>query len=224
MNQPIRIGLIGATGRLGRAIDTLASEDPTLKIAARFHSGNLPEPTAPIDLFLDVSAPSALLHNLHIAMLAKKPLVIGTTGHATLDLLQEASCIIPIFYSPNFSLGMALMQRIAAECARRFPKTSHIDLIESHHSKKQDAPSGSAKALAETIKKEHPAPVHIHSIRSGNLAGEHILHFNTNEEKLTIIHEAHNRNAFAQGALIAAKFLVTQSPGLYGMNNLLDET
>lgn len=219
--KKIEIGLIGSTGRMGTAICALAAQDPAFRITASFHSAHLPDPTAPVDLFLDVSLPSALANNLRAALLSKKPLVVGTTGHANLDMLKEASQFIPIFYSPNFSLGMALMHRATAELARRFPHAAHIDLIETHHTKKRDAPSGSAKTLAAAIREVHPAPVHIHSIRSGTITGEHTLHFNTNEERITLMHQAHSRDAFARGALAAVQFLIQQPPGFYGMDDLL---
>ncbi len=217
----VKLGLIGSTGRMGTAIRALAAQDPAFSIGASFHSGHLPDPTAPVDLFLDVSLPSALSHNLRAAILCKKPLVVGTTGHANLDMLKEASQFIPIFYSPNFSLGMALMRRAAVEFGRKFPHAARIDLIETHHTEKRDAPSGSAKTLAAAIREVHPAPVHIQSIRSGNLAGEHSLHFNTDEERLTLIHQAHSRDAFARGALAAAQFLAKQPSGFYGMDDLI---
>lgn len=217
----VKIGLIGSTGRMGTAIRALAAQDLSFWIEASFHSGRLPDPTAPVDLFLDVSLPSALSHNLRVAIVSKKPLVVGTTGHANLDMLKEASQYIPIFYSPNFSLGMALMRRAAAEFGRKFSPAARIDLIEAHHAEKRDAPSGSAKTLAEVIREVHPAPVQIRSIRSGDLAGEHTLHFETDEERLTLIHQVHNRDAFARGALAAAKFLTKQPPGFYGMDDLL---
>ncbi|HSX10956.1 MAG TPA: dihydrodipicolinate reductase C-terminal domain-containing protein [Chlamydiales bacterium] len=197
----IKIGLIGAQGRLGR---TIAALHPILPITR-----TTPRVGLDCDIFIDVSAPSALLENLSL----NKPIVIGTTGHLDFAPIERAAKYLPIFYAPNFSLGIALLRRAAAEIARNFP--CDIDLIESHHATKKDAPSGTALQLAKI------APnVHIHSIRSGKIIGEHTLLFNTAEERITLSHETHSRDTYARGALAAAHFLVDKPPGLYTMDNL----
>lgn len=211
----LKIGLIGAGGRLGKEIAALH------KPAVFFTRESPAYAHSEVDVYIDVSAPEALAHNIGVALSAKKPLVVGTTGHATLSLLLEAAHKIPIFYSPNFSLGLALMRKFSAELARKFHRDAHIDLIETHHSQKKDSPSGSALLLAKAVEEHHPATVNIHSIRSGHIAGQHTLFFNTTEEKLTISHEAHSRTAFAKGALTAAFFLKDKPVGLYGMDELL---
>lgn len=198
----IKIGLIGAQGRLGKAIAEL---QPILPITR-----STPRRSLDCDVLIDVSSPAALLENLS----ANVPIVIGTTGHLDFTPIEQASKRLPIFYSPNFSLGIALLRKIGAEIARRFP--SDIDLIETHHAQKKDTPSGTALQLAQI------APnVHIHSLRSGKVVGEHMLIFNTAEERITLSHEVHSREAYARGALAAARFLVGKPPGLYGMDNLL---
>lgn len=197
----IKIGLIGAQGRFGKIIAEL---HPVLPITR-----STPRNQIDCDILIDVSSPEALAENLS----AKKPIVIGTTGHTTFTLIESASKIFPIFYSPNFSLGIALMRKFTAELAHRFP--SDIDLIETHHLEKKDSPSGTALLLAKA------APnAKIHSIRSGKVIGEHTLIFNNSEEKLTLSHEVHSRQAFARGAIAAAHFLVGKPPGLYSMDNL----
>lgn len=225
IRRKIRIGLIGASGRLGSAIAALAKQGACsqmhVEIACSFDQDRLPFPDAPVDLFLDVSLAAALPHNLKVALEAKKPLVIGTTGHTTLKSLEEAASALPIFYSPNFSRGMAWMHHLARKLAQALPPSAHIDLLEAHHSKKQDKPSGSAKSLAQIIESLHPSKVHIHSIRSGTLPGEHTLYFNTEEERLVLSHQAHSPTVFAKGALDAAEFLVHRPPGFYGMEDLI---
>ncbi|HSX25951.1 MAG TPA: dihydrodipicolinate reductase C-terminal domain-containing protein [Chlamydiales bacterium] len=236
----LKIAIIGATGRLGKAIATLALQDPSFQIAAAItHSTsphlntpygtllnrpcNLPISATrthlPVDLFIDVSTAAALRENLHTAVSHEKPIVIGTTGLSAKDLtlLDHASQHIPLFYTPNFTLGMALLHKIAQHTASHFPN-AHIDLIETHHVHKKDKPSASALSLAKAIAQ----PVNIHSLRSGAAIGEHTLLFNTPEERLTLSHTAHTRDAFARGALAAALFLSRQPPGLYNMDNLLD--
>ncbi len=197
----IKIGLIGASGKFGRAIAALHPIIPITRTT--------PRNPLDCDVLIDVSSHTALSENLA----ANKPIVIGTTGHLDFAPIEGAAKHLPIFYASNFSLGMALFRKCAAEIARCF--SSDIDLIEMHHSEKKDAPSGTALHLARLIPRAR-----IHSIRSGNISGEHILIFNNREERLSISHQVHSREAFARGALAAAHFLIGKPPGLYGMDNL----
>lgn len=198
----IKIGVIGAEGRLGRAIAALTQVLPISRTMSR---RNLD-----CDVLIDVSSAEALLENLS----ANKPMVIGTTGHLDFTPIEKAAQYLPVFYTPNFSLGIAILKKIAREVATHFP--SDIDLIETHHTQKKDVPSGTALALAQLL-----PHVNIHSIRSGKIIGEHTLVFNNGQERLILSHEAFSRETFARGALAAAHFLVGKSPGLYTMDNLL---
>lgn len=198
----VKIGLIGASGRLGKAIADLTPVTPILRTTSRKNLN--------CDVLIDVSSTEALLENLS----AGKPIVIGTTGHVDFSPILEASKHLPIFYAANFSLGIALMHQLAKLAAEKFP--SEIDLVETHRSKKKDAPSGTALALAKTV-----GNARIHSIRTGDVVGEHTIRFQTAEERITISHEAHSRAAFARGAIAAAHFLIGKPAGLYGMDNLL---
>ncbi len=220
-SEVLRLGLIGSTGRLGRAIAAL--DDPTVAISASFNRAHPPSEEANVDLFLDVSTASALSQNLATALLAIKPIVVGTTGHLNFDLLKEASRSIPVFYAANFSLGMALMKKAAEEFGRRFHRKATIELIDSHHAGKKDAPSGTALLLASTVEKGHPSKVEIHSIRSGEILGKHELHFKSSEEHLFLVHETQSRDSYARGAVAAARFLAVQSPGFYTMDDLLTD-
>ncbi len=210
MLPELKIHLFGRSGRFGKAIAALIEQNRTFALTT------LPEAA---DLFIDVTAPAALPKHLHIALELKKPIVIGTTGLADSDfaLLKKASIQIPIFYSPNFSLGMAILHQLVEKTAALFHKEAHIDLVEEHHAAKKDAPSGSALSLAKTIGR----PTHIHSLRSGQTIGSHTLYFNSPEEKITLSHHAHSRDAFARGCLTAAQFLSQQPPALYSMHDLL---
>ena len=196
-----KIGLIGPNGRFGKTIAAIQTVLPITR--------STPRDSLDCDVLIDVSSPHALLENLS----ARKPIVIGTTGHSDFAPIETAAQYLPIFYTPNFSLGMALLRKCAEMIARSFP--SDIDLIEAHHSQKKDAPSGSALLLAKLLPRAR-----LHSIRSGMIIGEHTLLFNTAEERLTLCHEVHHRDVFARGALAAAYFLIGKPPGLYGMDNL----
>jgi 4-hydroxy-tetrahydrodipicolinate reductase len=197
----IKIGLIGAEGRMGKAISSL---HPVLPITR-----TTPRTPLDCDILIDVSSHTALLQNLS----ANKPIVIGTTGHTDLAPIHEASLRLPIFFAPNFSLGAAILNKLSTLTAQYFP--ADIDIIETHHTQKKDAPSGLALLLAKNL----PNP-RIHSIRSGKIIGEHTVIFNTPEERLTLTHQAHTREVFARGALAAARFLLGKPPGLYTMDNL----
>ena len=159
--------------------------------------------------------------HLEIALAVKRPLVIGVTAlpEETHTLIAKASQTIPIFYSPNFSLGIALLKKFAEFMAHSFHPNADIDLIETHHNQKKDAPSGTALSIAEALEEKGKKPT-LHSIRSGQTVGIHELIFNTAEEQISLTHTAHSRDAFARGALSAAAFLVKQPPGLYGMEDL----
>jgi 4-hydroxy-tetrahydrodipicolinate reductase len=117
-------------------------------------------------------------------------------------------------------LGVALLKKFAAFMAHSFHEEADIDLIETHHIQKKDSPSGTALEIADVLRTNGRTTT-IHSIRSGQIVGKHELIFNTGEEQISIAHTAHSRNAFARGSLAAAAFLLTQPPGLYGMNDLL---
>jgi len=211
--QPLKIALIGARGRLGSEIVKLALH----WVSDQFHSEK--KATAcDADLFLDVSTPDALDHNLKVALASKKPIVIGTTGHQDLSILQEAAKTIPIFYSPNFSIGMALMQKMSVLISKSLPEIEKIFLHETHHLLKTDAPSGSALLLAKAIEKE----LTIQSYRVGDLIGLHEVAFQTSFEEITVTHSAKNRALFAQGAIAAALFLRQKPPGLYNMTDLIN--
>src|SRR5438105_4779834 len=181
------IGVIGAKGKLGQAIVHEARGN-VIEVARKNRD------VSACDVLVDASNAESLLENI----LLNKPLVIGTTGHKTLDPIKEASKHLPIFFAPNFSLWMTLMKKIAAFLKANF--ASDIDLIEMHHKEKKDAPSGSAKMLAEVL-----GDVKIHSLRTGKNMGEHTLIFNNDEEQITLTHKVHSRTCFANGALMAAR-------------------
>jgi 4-hydroxy-tetrahydrodipicolinate reductase len=221
--MPIKIGLIGATGRLGSVIEQLCQGENGLEIAARFgRNDSLLEGT--FDLYLDVALPPGLQDRLTAAIETNRPLIIGITGLDENDLvsIELASKKIPIFYAPNFSLGITILKHLVADVAERFYREATIALTETHHVHKKDAPSGAAKLLASSIEENHPdnKSAAIQSFRIGEVIGTHDVVFNTEQEQIRLTHTAHNRELFARGALLAVRFLSTQSPGLYTMDDL----
>jgi 4-hydroxy-tetrahydrodipicolinate reductase len=231
----MKIALFGATGRLGRAIAAMAAGEKDLEIKeaiAHPRSASLgalvagipvtPIYQGPADLLIDATLAKVFPLALETARLAKKPIVIGVTGlsDAELEQLRAAAKEIPVFYTTNFSLGMAIFRRLSVEAARRFYPSSTADLFEAHHAQKKDAPSGSALTLSKELQKISKN-ANIHSIRSGKIVGEHSLLLNCDEERIEIAHTVHSRDAFARGALAAARFLIDRKSGLYGMDDLL---
>lgn len=231
----MKILLCGAGGRMGRELSAQASArgDIVTPFDAR---DRLPD-AANADVLIDFSNPDATASLLSFAARNRLPLCIGTTGQdrGQLHAIARAAERIPIFRSANFSLGMALLERLLRAALAVFP-SAEAEILEAHHSRKLDAPSGTALALAEAVRDccpdrffrigrqggvRDPREIGIHSLRIGNLTGIHEILLDTGQESLTLRHEAHDRSAYAAGALAAAEFLSLQPPGLFGMQDLL---
>ena len=194
--------------------------------------------TADVDCIIDFSHHSVTPALLDFAVANNLPLVLCTTGHSNdeIMLIHKAAESIPLFYSGNMSLGVALLVELAKTTALAFPE-AEIEIIEKHHDRKVDAPSGTALMLANAIQevrpesytncgrsgqgKRTPEEIGIHSIRMGNIVGEHEVIIGTQSQTISLKHEAHDRALFAEGAIAAADFLIGQLPGLYDMKSML---
>ena len=190
------------------------------------------------DLLIDFSHHSAAGELAQFAKRTGTPLVVATTGHTEeeMGLLKEASVQAPIFHSANMSLGVALLVELAKKTVALFPDAD-IEIVEVHHNRKLDAPSGTAKMILDGILsvlpekrgvfgrsgmgKREKEEIGVHALRMGNVVGIHEVHVCTENQCITLKHEAVDRALFADGALFAGEFLVTQAPGLYGMDELL---
>lgn len=190
------------------------------------------------DCILDFSHHLATKSLLNFAIERKLPAVICTTGHTSeeKELIKNASKFIPIFYSANMSVGIALLIESIKKIATLLPD-AEIEIIEKHHNRKIDTPSGTALMIYDEIKSirnnaysiigrnsqnvRDKNEIGIHSIRLGNTVGDHEVILTTKNETITLKHEAHSRSLFAQGALVACDFITKQSSGLYDMKNLL---
>ena len=192
------------------------------------------------ELIIDFSIPEATFKILDYALENKIPIIIATTGFTDeqLEKIKEASETIPVFRSGNMSYSVNLMCNIVAEVAKKLSGFD-IEIVEAHHNRKVDSPSGTAIMLADSInnaldnslyyeydrhskhQKRDKKEIGIHSIRGGNIVGEHTVKFISENECFEINHEAFSRGLFADGALKAGEFIVLQDPGLYNMNNLL---
>lgn len=191
------------------------------------------------NVLVDFSHHSAANTLCSYALQQKLPIVIATTGHTDAERLriQQTAETLPVFYAANLSLGTALLSKLVCIAAEALPEAD-IEIVELHHSKKLDAPSGTAQMLAEELLAQRPesriAPgtfgcsarspeeIRIHSLRMGNHAGSHTVCFGSDEETFTLSHTTHSLRAYAVGAVRAAEFLIVQKPGLYGMPQLLE--
>jgi 4-hydroxy-tetrahydrodipicolinate reductase len=168
----------------------------------------------------------------------KLPVVVATTGHTEEEkaLIAQASKSIPVFFSANMSVGIAVTADLARKAAAAFPDAD-IEIVETHHNRKVDVPSGTALLLADSIRQARPQSVYnigrpengkrtkeeigIHSLRIGNVVGIHEILISTGNETITIKHECHSRDLFAEGALRAAAFICGKGPGLYNMKDMI---
>jgi 4-hydroxy-tetrahydrodipicolinate reductase len=230
--QPVRIALFAPDGRMGRAIQAAIAEDPRFELAN--DSG---------EVLVDFSAPDALRQSLDRAISAGVPLLIGTTG--LIDehdaLIAEAAKNIPILRAPNTSIGVALLADLVERAARVLgPDAWDVEIVEAHHNRKADAPSGTALQLGAAAElgrgnaspaergrdgpglKRQAGAIGYASIRGGTIAGDHDVMFLGPEERLILSHRAESRAIFARGALTAARFLKGKPAGLYTMRDVID--
>ncbi len=235
----IKIVISGICGRMGNRIGNLALQDKDFEVVGALETSELANEEKEFcgvkifseinqiidnaDVVIEFTNPQATLEHLRSAIQHKKAMVIGTTGFLE-DQKKEievASKSIPIVFSPNMSIGANLLFKISEEVAQNLGSDYEVEIVEAHHSQKKDAPSGTAKSLAEYIKKSGRREVKIHSIRAGDIVGDHAVIFAGKGERLELTHRAHSRDAFAQGALKAAKFIVNKRAGLFNMQEVL---
>ncbi len=254
----LKIILIGALGKMGREIADLANKDKDLRIICGVERDNHPliskevegikivseiaEYIKQTDCIVDFSNPKATLVNLKKCADRNVPWVIGTTGFADKEqtVVLSYQKKIPILYSPNMSIGINLMFELVDKMAQRLKEGYDIEIIEMHHRYKKDAPSGTAKRLADIIRKTKDAKlifgrqgnvgprnddeIGIMALRGGDVIGEHTVIFATSGERLELKHQTTNRQAFARGVIRAVKFIVKQKPGSYSMLDVIEAT
>lgn len=236
---------------MGKEIAKAIEASDKFKIACGFDRINNKDTAFPVhtntsyikekfDVIVDFSMPNASMNILAYAMQRNKPIVIATTGFfsAQIATIKNCSKRIPIFQSSNMSLQINVMNQIVAKLAEILSECD-IEIVEAHHREKVDAPSGTALMFANSInsvksnsytytynraeqkQKRKNNEIGIHSIRGGTEVGKHSVLFLGNHENFEITHTVTSRSIFAEGALKAAEFIVTQKPGLYGMQDLV---
>ncbi|MCL2109738.1 MAG: 4-hydroxy-tetrahydrodipicolinate reductase [Oscillospiraceae bacterium] len=250
----IRIILSGACGKMGRAVAELVSNEPDCRIVAGVDVSGATYSYFPVlpkigdvdenaDVVIDFSHPSALSDTLDFCKSRQVPVVIATTGHCESQVaeIKAAKEVIPIFFTGNMSLGINLMSNLARRAAQVLGNCYDIEIIEKHHNRKVDAPSGTALMLAAALNEgrenalsytydrhcvrqsREKNEMGIHSIRGGTIVGEHEIIFAGHDEILTLSHSALSREVFASGALNAALFLANKKGerGLFDMGDLV---
>ena len=249
----MNILLNGCLGYMGKEVTALSERgyrgakllfgvDPTADGAdARIYKSLCDLPcTDDVDCIIDFSHHTATPELLGFARERRLPVVLATTGHTEDEIgeIKKAASDIPIFYSGNMSLGIALLIELAKNVAAAMPE-AEIEIVETHHNRKIDAPSGTALMIANAISevrtdtytnlgrsghgKRAPEEIGIHSVRMGNIVGIHEVIVGTKNQTITLKHEAHSRALFAEGALDAASFLTGMSAGIYDMRSIVSD-
>jgi 4-hydroxy-tetrahydrodipicolinate reductase len=209
----------GASGRMGREVSALVHGASDLNLAASL-PGAWPESPSARCVVVDFSLPAALPALVERCRHLRLPLVSGTTGldEAQRARLRDLADVVPVLWAPNFSLGVALLRRALAELARRLPTNWDAAIVDLHHRHKRDAPSGTARALAQLIDQQRAkgsGATDIVSARLGEINGEHRVILAGASERIELFHHADHRRLFAEGALHAARWLVDCTPGWY---------
>jgi 4-hydroxy-tetrahydrodipicolinate reductase len=244
--------ITGALGHMGRTVARLAEEDAEVRVVAGVdknaaQGGSLPFPMyadpmeygGEVGVIVDFSAPDALPALLRCCLARKIPLVLCTTGHSAEELrtLREASRTIPVFRTGNLSLGINLLAELVRRASAVLGDGFDVEILERHHRRKADAPSGTAIMLANAASEDETkyifernsrrgprvqGEIGISSVRGGTIVGEHEVIFAGTDEVIELRHSASSRDVFAVGALRAAKFMAAQKiPGMYDMTDAL---
>lgn len=239
-----RIGIIGRAGRMGEALAAAIAGNDALTLSGGIDLGGDPIALAKAsDVLLDFSSPKALMDNLGGGVAAGTAMVIGTTGleEHHHQMIDDAARHIAVLQTGNTSLGVTLLARLVREAASRLGPEWDIEIVETHHRHKVDAPSGTAQLLGRAAAKgrgilldtncergrdgitgaRRVGAIGFASLRGGTVAGDHTVMFAADDERIELTHRAENRTIFASGALKAALWLVGQPAGRFGMDDVL---
>jgi len=244
MKNPVRILLVGAAGRMGQTIVHAAGTRTEIEIIARCDCGDsLDDSIAHCDVVVDFSQADTVERICAVSIQHYKAMVIGTTGHSheQAGAIAQAAKSVPVVHAPNFSVGVNALFCLARKAVELLGDGFDLEIVETHHRHKKDAPSGTAKRLAQLLCDARGLPydeavVHgreglagersakeigVHAIRLGDVIGEHTVVFAAAGERLELTHKASNRETFALGALRAASWIVGKPPRLYSMEDVL---
>ena len=239
-----RLIITGAKGRMGRMLVACAAQNPDLAVSGQIDQGDdLASVLGQADVVIDFSLHRATAGLAALCAERGKPMVIGTTGHSPEDRAAITQCSqqIPIVWSSNFSTGVNTLFWLTRKAAEILGPGFDLEIVEMHHRLKQDAPSGTARSLAEILAaarhqtldeaarhgrvgivgQRTAEEIGIHSLRGGDVVGDHTVIFAGIGERVELTHKASTRETFAQGALRAAVWVVGRPPGLYDMQDVL---
>ena len=222
----VHVLVVGSAGRVGKVIVDLAKEEPNVEIVAQCDLGDdVATAMKNCDVAIDFSQPGAVEGICRAALQGRRPLVIGTTGHSPEQrrLIEETAKSVPIVFASNFSVGVNALFALTGKAVKILGDEFDLEIIETHHVMKKDAPSGTAKTLAEILKQARTSDekIPIQSIREGEVVGEHTVIFDGPGERLELVHRARSRDTFAKGALRAAEWVIGKPAGLYTMQDVL---
>ena len=223
-NSPVRVTLIGAAGRMGKTVREVAQNDPEIQIAGLCDLGDSIELAMKnCEVAIDFSQANSIDEIGRAASQHRKSLVIGTTGHSQQQrkTIEETAQSVPIVLASNFSVGVNVLFWLAQKATELLGSDFNPEIVETHHKMKKDAPSGTAKTLAELLKAVRKSEIPIQSIREGDVVGEHTVILSGPAERLELTHHAASRDIFSLGALRAAKWIINRPPGLYSMRDVL---
>ena len=224
----IFVGIHGATGRLGSLI-TKQCDDAANTSVTGFKIGRDLQINENCNVIIDVTLPvgtKALIEKL-IEACSKIPLIIGTTGDLPMDTIKKYAAEVPVAIVPNFSVGIPLVTKLAQAAVKQIPSSWNVEMTETHHTRKLDAPSGTAKKILNAMSATNAPAVEgkdlqCHALRLGDVFGEHTIHLAGPGERVEITHRATRREVFAIGAIRSARWICTQKPGLYdGLHKIL---
>jgi 4-hydroxy-tetrahydrodipicolinate reductase len=239
-----KVIITGAKGRMGQALIACAKNFSSLElVAALGRNDPLDAVIDRADVVIDFSLPHATSGFLALCQKHRKAIVIGTTGHTPAEKasIVQAAAAIPVVLASNYSTGVNALFWLTRKAAEILGTDFDLEVVEMHHRLKKDAPSGTAKSLAEILAEvrhqqldqvarhgrvglvgaRQPSEIGIHSLRGGDVVGDHTVVFANTGERLELTHKASSRETFANGALRAAQWLANQKPGLYDMQDVL---
>ena len=239
-----KVIITGSKGRMGQALVSCAKRIPGLEVVAEIDKGDsLAAVIGKCDVVIDFSAREATVEVARLCAENKKALVIGTTGHTDTDTfeIKKNQAKIPMVWASNFSTGVNTLFWLTRKAAEILGPDFDLEVVEMHHRLKKDAPSGTAKSLAEILAdvrklqyneaarhgreglvgERTQSEIGVHSIRGGDVVGDHTVIFANVGERVELTHKASSRDTFANGALRAAQWLAKQKPGLYDMQDVL---
>jgi len=241
LRPKLKLAVFGASGRMGSAVLRLAKESGDIELIAAIDVSSEASSLAGAEVVIDFSAPAAVPALARAAVSAGTAIVSGTTGldAAATKALDDAAAHVPVLWEPNMSVGVFVLGELLRDAIRILGPGFDVEIVETHHSKKADAPSGTAMRLAEIARASRPGKsqlvtgregkpgarkseeIGVLAVRGGDVIGDHVVHLLGEGERIELVHRASNRDLFASGALRAARWACGKNPGRYGLADVL---